>query len=393
MTAISIGPKAISEKMRTFASGYDVPEMRLRFVILLCFLWAPVYAQQVSGEDWLADYDYGVRMVEQVYSGFDLKVTEENRGQYEGMRDSLRTVIAKDPSAFEDAFGCYLAWFRDYHLHDVCGKQDKYMSGPVDYPSFMEYHPVDTYRQVDEHTFLIRYTSCVWSSARRRWIRKAIRTFRKSGCNNLILDLRGNRGGADGTSDPFIELLYDHEGAYNGVVIRNTQVNIGYFRKTMKKDKYWQKHLDLCENSTEEYPTLFEPYLVHYDMVSRDPVRAAIIIDNHTASAAETLVLMLKRVSNRVAVYGRDPSMGCLDFGNAGTVRLPASGYRFFMPLTRSLGLPETGIDPTGIAPDVRIDCAYPTSLGDNVDEWVRWVAENMEKDFLTRQSAYTRSL
>ena len=157
----------------------------------------------------------------------------------------------------------------------------------------------------------------------------------------------------------------------------------------MKKDKYWQKHLDLCENSTEEYPTLFEPYLVHYDKVSRDPVRAAIIIDNHTASAAETL----KRVSNRVAVYGRDPSMGCLDFGNAGTVRLPASGYRFFMPLTRSLGLPETGIDPTGIVPDVRIDCAYPTSLGDNVDEWVRWVAENMEKDFLTRQSAYTRSL
>ena len=54
----------------------------------------------------------------------------------------------------------------------------------------------------------------------------------------MILDIRGNKGGAAGTSDAFIELLYDHDGYYNGVVIRNTPLNISYFRKTMKKDKY-----------------------------------------------------------------------------------------------------------------------------------------------------------
>ena len=50
------------------------------------------------------------------------------------------------------------------------------------------------------------------------------------------------------------------------------------------------------------------------------------------------------------------------------------------MPMSRAFGLPETGIDATGIAPDVRIDLPLPAKLTDNVDEWVIWVAEQLEK-------------
>ena len=38
------------------------------------------------------------------------------------------------------------------------------------------------------------------------------------------------------------------------------------------------------------------------------------------------------------------------------------------------------GIDPTGIAPDVRIPLPLPDVLTDNVDEWTKWVAADLEK-------------
>ena len=49
--------------------------------------------------------------------------------------------------------------------------------------------------------------------------------------------------------------------------------------------------------------------------------------------------------------------------------------------MSREIGLPETAIDPTGIAPDVRIELPLPKTLTDNVDEWVTWVAEHLEKE------------
>ena len=81
------------------------------------------------------------------------------------------------------------------------------------------------------------------------------------------------------------------------------------------------------------------------------------------------------------AMVGKDHSLGCLDYANAGRVTLPKTGYKFSLPLTCSMGLPQTGIDTTGIVPDVTIPLNYPTSLTDNVDEWVYWGAKWLSKD------------
>lgn len=68
----------------------------------------PVYAQ-VSIDDYLYDFDYGIRIVEKIYSGFDIKVTSETRSSYEHVRDSVQSAIADGTSSLEDAWGCYLA--------------------------------------------------------------------------------------------------------------------------------------------------------------------------------------------------------------------------------------------------------------------------------------------
>lgn len=348
--------------------------MKRTFIIIFLFLSIHAFGQ-MSVEDCLYNFDMGVEFVENVYSGFDHKVTDKTISSYEFTKDSLRTAIKEGTSSFEDIFGCYLAWFRDYHLHDYCGAQKKYMPGPIDYSKLMEYKPTDTFCKVDDTSFLIRYTSCVYTKNRARWIKKAIRAFKKSKCENLILDIRGNKGGQTGTSDAFIKLLYNHDGYYNGTVIRNTPTNIGILREKMRHDKYWQKNLDVCERSEEKYPTLSKPFLVHYNKISALPIKAAIIVDNLTGSCAEELILILKRVSDRVVIFGKDSTLGCLDYTNFVPFPLPKSNYQFKIPLTHTLGLPETGIDATGIVPDVMIDCEYPTSLTDNVDAWVLWVA------------------
>ena len=48
--------------------------------------------------------------------------------------------------------------------------------------------------------------------------------------------------------------------------------------------------------------------------------------------------------------------------------------------MSRSLRLPDRGIDETGIAPDVRITLPYPKVLTDNLDEWVLFVAKTLEE-------------
>ena len=108
--------------------------------------------------------------------------------------------------------------------------------------------------------------------------------------------------------------------------------------------------------------------------------RAALIIDNTVASSGEALVEILKATSNRTTIYGRDNTKGCLDFANCNQIVMPNCGLNVLVPMSRRMGLPRTGIDMVGIAPDVRIPLPLPARLADNIDEWVIWVAEQLEK-------------
>ena len=108
--------------------------------------------------------------------------------------------------------------------------------------------------------------------------------------------------------------------------------------------------------------------------------KAAVIIDNSVASSGEGLLLSLRACSDRVTFYGRDNTRGCLDYANVATIKMKHCGRSFQMPMSRKFGLPEGAIDATGIAPDVRIDLPLPSKLTDNIDEWVIWVAEQLEK-------------
>ena len=92
------------------------------------------------------------------------------------------------------------------------------------------------------------------------------------------------------------------------------------------------------------------------------------------------MVINVKACSNRTTVYGRDNTVGALDFANLSNIELPNSALSLHVPMSRSMALPETSVDKNGIAPDVRIELPLPARLTDNIDEWTIWVAEQLEQ-------------
>ena len=365
---------------------------RLNNIVLCMFLGLISYAQQpeLTVEQHLEDYDCAVKYIEDNYSGFHDKVMISTRDEYEALKSRLRSQISKGERPGWDAFAEYTAWFDDSHLSihksftDDKGKRinwtDYYSKKKsIDYSS-MEYGPVPVACKVTDKTFLIRFPSC-GGNPNMKWILNSIKKFKKSHCENLVIDIRGNGGGNDANWYPFLKLLYDHSAWRQGQEYRNTPQNIDYLLKENWNGPGFAKHL---KELSEQYPDREfigdSRGLYRYNKVDKTVKRAALLIDNRVASSGEGMVTWLRACSNRLMVYGRDNTCGCIDHANVAGIAFKHYKVTFQMPMSRDPFLPLTAIDPTGIAPDVRIPLPLPARLTDNIDEWVIWVAEQLEK-------------
>ena len=268
-------------------------------------------------------------------------------------------------------------FFQDRHLATYDPGHEKYRKPSVDYSRKMKYAPDTLAAQVSSKTFLIRYPTCHDQIVGIDWTNRSVAAFLDSGCENLILDIRGNGGGSDYVYTPYLLLLYDHPGKSDGVFFYDTEAN---------RKEYLRRGWTIPQ-SKEEGPSNELVYRGDFPIVfnkesSPLPRKAALIIDNGVASSGEQLVIDLKSCSDRVVVYGRDNTNGCLDFSNCRLVELPESGHYYQMPMTVSQRvLDGRGIDESGIAPDVRVHWRLPRVLSDNIDPWVKKMAKELEKE------------
>ena len=358
-------------------------------LFLLLGLMAMAQSPELSVEQHLEDYDFAVKYIEDNYSGFPDKVVDSTRADYEAMKYRLRKLVQQGERRGWDAFAEYTAWFNDKHLSvhiyyedsqgNRIGYSEKYRTKKdIHYESQMEYHPTPVACKVTDKTFLIRFPSC-GGNPDKKWIKNSVKKFKKSHCENLVIDIRGNGGGDDRNWYPYLALLSDHNAWESTSEYRNTPQNIACVNE-MK----WPV-AGALEKISKQHPDdefIFGGLYRRLNVRKPDKSvrRAAVIIDNKVGSSGEGLLLALKAYSDRVTFFGRDNSSGCLDYANVATIRLKNCGYTFQMPMSRKFGLPEGAIDATGIAPDVRIDLPLPARLTDNVDEWVIWVADQLEK-------------
>ena len=274
-------------------------------------------------------------------------MTEQTRNQYEALKARCRQQVDKQERKPWEALGELYAWFGDFHLRVGIYSQP-YMRKVPTYEEMKEYNPSKTFRKVTDHTFLIRFPSCMGDDPTLEWVHQSIE-------------------------------LYDRKGYVDGVEIRNTPAHIAEIAEI---ELDWiQQVVENMKKSQDEFVAM-TPRQVElvYDTIFPLPHQAALIIDGQVASAGEQMVLNLRSCSQRTTIYGQDNTKGCLDYSNCRGVNLPQSGITLYIPMTRSCRLPDNGVDQTGIAPDVRIPLPLPETLTDNMDEWTQWVAKELEK-------------
>ena len=333
----------------------------------------------------LADFDSVVYMAEHDYAPFKFKVTKKNEKEYNALKKQLVKDITKGKRTWQDAVFAYVGWFGDHHFYvfgdtkDVYANYSKYARKRIEYRKQMdEYHSQPMSCKVDDDTWLIRFPSC---DKTQEWAEQAAREYKASGCPNLIIDIRGNGGGQDDSYWPFFQMLFDTpDCSRDGVVFRYTEASIKRCGLTEERLKSLGLPTDFV-NAPEYLVWIKDGATFTYDSICTFPKKAAIIVDNSVASSGEQLVLDARLASKRTKIYGRDNTLGCVDTGSCPHYIIARRGVTIQYPMAYSTRWDKgTCVDPTGIAPDVRIPLPCPKRLTDNIDEWVLWVAEDLKR-------------
>lgn len=343
---------------------------------------------QTSIKNSLECYEFGIKELEQNYAGFPWIVTENRRSEYEKVKqeysDSISMGVMYGPNAVAEMC-CFM---QDFHLG--CSFKMWSYRFPMNWPTYKqemkEYNPQPVAQKLDDETFFIRFPTCMGDDAYVKWSWDAVEEYKKSGCENLVVDIRGNGGGADWQYFPIYQILYKQPGKVYGAMFRNTPDNRERWKVWAEGSEYLQAKLDSATaHAADEWFAIVgemeEKVLEKVD--ERRPHKSAIIIDRFVGSSGEQLLLDVRAVAPDVKFYGRDNSLGCIDISNVTPVQLPHVPNTIHIPTTVTTrvmkGLPL--IDGKGIEPDVRMNLPLPEKLTDNIDEWVYWVANDLKKN------------
>lgn len=333
-----------------------------------------------------SDFEYAVQIVEHAYAGYPDK-TRGRETEYAAFKERLRHEIAAGRDTY-DAIAEYLGWFDDSHLGTpgVVPYRPKTKRRDTYYTSRMKhYAPQFMHCRVDADTYLIRFPSCDPAEITPEEVQRMVDAYLASGCENMVLDIRGNSGGSDNTYEPLLRLLYDREGDLHNIQYRVSELAIAYVREFAGDTERGRRRIEQLRQASpgEFLPVASTTYTIRYDSVSPLPRRAALLVDARVGSSGEQLVLELRACSSRTTICGQDNTLGCLDYSNCEILRFPQDTSRWMqLPVTRSCRVDEgRGIDRDGIAPDVRIPLPLPDTLTDNADTWVQWAVEELKRN------------
>ena len=336
----------------------------------------------------LEDYDYLVSFVEENYAPFSAIMEKGYEQEYRAMRKQLRQQVSQGEVGIEKAVSDYALWFsiqfdRHFWVYTNTFREAIKTHFPQD-TEITEYAPKAVSCQVDSCTWLIRVPSCLQSFGKQ--IDDAFQQFVESDCENLIIDVRGNEGGDDGVWKNYNVALYDHPGKPGRIWFRNTPENRNFIWEMYPTNGFIHKLLiriylkELKKSKKEFIKRVEREGDLGFQPTTRIH-RAAVLIDWCTASSAESLVEFVKKYSDRAKVYGVGKTSGANQTGDVNLVSLPNSKIEFQYPTTVHSDFYDNDFSGTpGIAPDIIIPLPYATTLTDNIDEWVLWVAEDLKR-------------
>ncbi len=319
----------------------------------------------------LENFNYLETKISNDYAGFNDKVNASTAGEYNRITDFYRKK-AKEVSSIkrcELLLDKWLELFNDKHLNLELTKNIYW-----------------TFKMIDSSTILFRIPNFAWES--KPIIDSLIRTNFEiiTSTPILIIDLRGNGGGIDYSYLELLPLIYTHSYEAKGISWRASEGNINFFEEALEagtirkgQEEETKELINALKSNQNTFVTVDQSDTIIRDTIYKYPLKVGIIVNDFCASSCEQFVLSAKN-SNKTTIFGTN-TLGVLDYSNTVPVDMPLENFQIRYPMTRSNRLPDYPIDNIGIAPDVRITLPDNLNLKSEVDDWVLFVRDYLEKE------------
>jgi hypothetical protein len=195
---------------------------------------------------------------------------------------------------------------------------------------------------------------------------------------NLIIDLRNNGGGSDGSYQEILPFLYTNPIKIVGVQMLSTKLNNQRMMDFINKPEFgfdeegkkWAKEsYDKLEKQMGQFVNLDSTTVStqKLEIIHPYPKNIGIIINNGNASTTEQFLLAAKQ-SKKVKLFGTT-TFGALDISNMNFIKSPCNEFELGYCLSKSYRIPNMTIDSKGILPDYYIDESIPKY------KWIEFVS------------------
>jgi hypothetical protein len=190
---------------------------------------------------------------------------------------------------------------------------------------------------------------------------------------NLIIDLRGNGGGADRSWREIVPLIYTNPIKTVGVEFLSTSLNRKYLKDNMSfvQKLFSRKFLKKMDNNDGEFVRRDSTYITELDEVLPTPQNVIVLVDELCASSVEQFLLAAQQ-SKKVEIYGNQ-TFGALDVSNVANVVSPDKCFALAYCTSRTLRPKSNRIDDIGIMPDFEINDSIPKC------QWISFVLDRIE--------------
>lgn len=214
-----------------------------------------------------------------------------------------------------------------------------------------------TIQKLDEENVLLSIPK--FSVAYEHWkqVTKENREVLKN-AKNLIVDIRGNRGG-NAIYFSIFNLFADSEMPGGQGHALASEDNLAYFKRNLQySKKIYQPVVDaIQQNMGEVVDGPLYPKRNYRRLKSSKIENVAILTDEACMSAAESFIIHARQNSTLVKTFG-SPTDGVIDYTSVNAVRIKSGRQNILLgyPTSTLSTSTEGGYNKTGIVPDVPID-------------------------------------
>jgi len=181
----------------------------------------------------------------------------------------------------------------------------------------------------------------------------------------LIVDCRGNTGGAFSTWNSLKSYLYTGPVITDGMLYWASDDNARYLLSGLQPEmpkaqkKYYKKLAKAMKKSPGTFVGTMNARREQLNIVLPNPQKVVILVNGRCASSCEAFVLWAQQ-SRKVTIMGSQTA-GIADYGAVNTLSVPCHNWLLAYSTARSNRVPDgRGIDNLGIPPKIMLDDQTP---------------------------------